>query len=222
MLVLWFIMQYPCSVSHTDHCYVGNLGPQPGNTSSSQPPLPPLPTPTSPPTLLPLPTAANTSGIPYPDISPSHQCVMGVQEVFVTSYNTSCLPFLNHGLPATCRGMVNRWELCYRGSEQSSSIVLGVWRPQADEAFTLLGKDEFVLEPEPAHENGMFVCAVFQANISEHVQPGDVVGFISTNISIAFSDIDIEPNNAANISSASSIIGLVRAIIGMCIQLQSH
>ena len=54
------------------------------------------------------------------------------------------------------------------------------------------------------------VGAVFEANVSEEIQPGDVVGFISADISIAFSNRDIEsPANDTNTTSSNEIIGLV-------------
>lgn len=140
---------------------------------------------------------------------------MGVQEAFVTSYNTSATLFLNHGQPATCAGTVNRWELCYQGSNQSATITVGTWRPKNEGIFSLVGQEVFTLEPETQSEIGEFVCAVFEANVSEEIQPGDVVGFISADISIAFSNRDIEsPANDTNTTSSNEIIGLVRAIVG--------
>ena len=79
----------------------------------------------------------------------------------------------------------------------------------------MVGQEVFTLEPETQSEIGEFVCAVFEANVSEEIQPGDVVGFISADISIAFSNRDIEsPANDTNTTSSNEIIGLVRAIVG--------
>ena len=202
--------------------FAGNLDLQPVTSSTGLLATPgPTPTPSSQPfiPLLPLPTGSNTSGIPFPDISGSVQCVMGVQEAFVANYNTSSAPFLNHGQPATCSGTINRWELCYQGSEQYSTITVGIWRREEGN-FNLVVEEEFVIEPEIQSEIGEFVCAVFGANVTEEVQPGDVIGFISENIFVAFSNRDIESpddvaSNSTNTSSSNEVtIALVRAIIG--------
>lgn len=110
---------------------------------------------------------------------------------------------------------MNRWEMCYRGSHQSSSVLIGVWRPHGGEAnFSLVEEDEVVLNSALSmHEEGLF-CIVLEANMSERIQPGDVIGFMSSNISIAFSDGAIEPTVMGNVSSTPSLIALIRAIIG--------
>ena len=79
-------------------------------------------------------------------------------------------------------------------------------------------QNEIILSPLVlAHEDGL-LCTVIESNISEPVRPGDVIGVISPNISIAFSNASIEQigvgNDSSSRSSQSGRVALVRAIIG--------
>ena len=79
-------------------------------------------------------------------------------------------------------------------------------------------QNEIVLSASVWAQGEDLLCSVFEANMSEPVRSGDVIGFISPNISIAFSNTSIEQIDAGNDSSipssTSGHVALVRAIIG--------
>ena len=153
----------------------------------------PTPFTTISPSPTPFPSSNSNSGIPPPDLEPN-QCFLGVNEAFVSFFKQNSSLFLNHLQPAQCDGRLVRWEFCHKYIETLSQIRLGVWRPLIEsESFLPIGENEIFIGPRNiTHSKELLVCRVIDANITNPVRVGDLIGFITSEIFMAFAD---EKNN---------------------------
>lgn len=187
------------------------LGPGPGE-SSVLPQITSSLSPTSSPTAGPLP--GNTTGIPAPDLD-SGQCLLGIAEGFVHSYQLVTTVYINKDTPSVCKGHVVRWEICYHFINESSTVKIGIWRPNASSYYPVIQQD-VLLAPLDTHHANLLVCSVANSTITESVWPGDFLGFSSMDIHIAFgSQVEEASQSLATISNS---IPLFRAILGKCTQ----
>lgn len=162
-------------------------------------------------TPLPLPPvpAGNGSGIPFPDID-SNECVLGVSEVFLDSYNVTTTPFLNVGLPSPCSGHITRWEICYKYHPQLSTVTIGVWRSERGSPLQLVEQNEITIAFSPLFHHQSLICSVLQTNSSQSINiiTGDIISVFSPNVPIAFSNSQIPET-----SNDHGMYALIRAIV---------
>lgn len=147
------------------------------------------------------------SGIPPPDLSPD-ECLFGINEAFVQSFKEKTITFLNLNLPSLCNGIIERWEFCYKHINKSSVIQIGVWRQLTNDTdFIHLGSNDISVLPKDVHYSDPLVCSVVTSSSELQVKEGDVIGFNSSDILMAFSDKNIKRSTDGN------EIPLLRAII---------
>jgi hypothetical protein len=178
---------------------------QPSSTSSA------LPSPTSSSTY-PIPTPIDYGGIPLPDLT-SNECIFGISEGFASYFrDENSTRFISYLLPSDCDGIVSRWELCYGYVANISSIHVGIWRlNENSNNLTLVQENEIVIiVPKDQHHVEPLACTVAYVNDTVRVEKGDLIGFYSLNVSMAFTDRNIKIDG----NDTYGNIPLIRAIIG--------
>ena len=155
----------------------------------------------------------SSSGIPYPSVE-TNQCVFGVRQGYASSYSTKTSWFLNKQQPCACNGMIIRWELCHSPVSDANELSVGVWRKVLDEeSYKLVGENIVTLYKTNHSSNvqtPLLECNTIAGDIMG-VSAGDLIGFLSPNVSIAFArDFAYETQQ---VHSAVNSVPLLRAII---------
>ena len=167
-----------------------------------------------PPTSTSIPAPNNDSGIPPPDLA-SNECFVGVNEAFARSFQKYSSLFLNHPLPSQCNGIVERWEYCYRYIERPTRLHVGVWRLSPDgNGYISQGHTEIIVTPNEVHHSDPLVCDVSPVDIPYQIQEGDLIGFNSSDMFMAFSYENIINMKQTTDTNNHTMIPLIRAIIG--------
>lgn len=153
------------------------------------------------------PTPTSESGIPPPDLL-SDQCLVGVNEAFVHSFEIKHTPYLSTHLPSQCNGLIERWELCYKHINELAEIQLGIWRPN-NTNYVLVGYDDITVVPKYLHSliNPLVCTVVTSSDALLYIEEGDLIGFNSTDLSVAFTNRNINKRSTDN-----DFIPLIRAI----------
>ena len=158
----------------------------------------------------------NDSGIPPPDLD-SNECFIVVNQAFATSFQKYAALFLNHLLPSQCNGIVERWEYCYRYVERPTRLHIGVWTLSSDgNTHIKQGDTEIIVTPKEVHHSDPLVCDVSPIDSPYQIQKGDVIGFNSSDMFMAFSYENIITMKRTTDTNNHSMIPLIRAIIGKC------
>ena len=122
---------------------------------------------------------------------------------------------MNHLLPSQCNGIVERWEYCYRYVERPTRLHIGVWRLSSDgNTYIKQGDTEIIVTTKKVHHSDPLVCDVSPIDIPYQIQKGDVIGFNSSDMFMAFSYKNIITMKRTTDANNHSIIPLIRAIIG--------
>ena len=167
-----------------------------------------------PPTSTPIPVPNNDSGIPPPDLA-SNECFVGVNEAYATSFQKYASLFLNPLLPSQCNGIVERWEYCYRYVERPTRLHIGVWRLSPDgNTYISQGHNEIIVTPKEVHHSDPLACDVSPVDIPYQIREGDIIGFNSSDMFMAFSYENIITMKRTTDTNNHIMIPLIRAIIG--------
>ena len=138
------------------------------------------------------------SALPYPDLQ-SNQCILGADRGYFSYFMLNSSWVLNYHDPCACTGRVVQWELCFT-FVSSISITLGIWRQESD-IVTLVNQNEVFVHGI----QDQFMCTTFPAD-SVEVTVGDLIGFFSPEVPIAFSELN-DPYKEKSVPLLRAIIG---------------
>ena len=139
-----------------------------------------------------------SSVLPYPDLQ-SNQCILGINQGYFSYFMLNSSWVLNYQDPCGCTGRVVQWELCF-SFVSPISITLGIWRQESD-IVTLVSQNEVFVHGT----QDQFMCTTFPAD-SVEVTVGDLIGFFSPEVPIAFSELN-DPYKEKSVPLLRAIIG---------------